>query len=91
MPEDFAEISNQSIRAPMRDIVAIGNVLKNELPFDYLKPSWHIEGGTDNCALDSAALAHQPNARFAPILRPNKFGGGAPQSRSWVFANGLFV
>ena len=51
MPEEFSEISNQSIRALVRNIVAIGNVLKKELPFDYLTPSWHIEDGTDNCTV----------------------------------------
>ena len=43
MSEEFSEISNQSIRALIQCIVAIGNALKNELPFDYLTPSWHIE------------------------------------------------
>jgi hypothetical protein len=38
MPEEFSEFSNQSIRALVQDIVAIGNVLKKELPFDYLTP-----------------------------------------------------
>ena len=51
MREQFSEISNQSIRALIQYIVAIGNVLKNELPFDYLTPSWHIEDGTDNCTV----------------------------------------
>jgi hypothetical protein len=36
MPEDFSETSKQSIRALIQQIVAIGNVLKKELPFDYL-------------------------------------------------------
>jgi hypothetical protein len=48
MPEDFSEISNQSIWALVQYIVAIVDVLKNELPFDYLTPSWHIEDGTDD-------------------------------------------
>ena len=51
MSEEFSEISNQSIRALIQCIVAIGNVLKKELPFDYLTPSWHIEDGTDNCTV----------------------------------------
>ena len=51
MPEEFSEFSNQSIPALVQDIVAIGSVLKKELPFDYLAPSWHIEDGTDNCTV----------------------------------------
>ena len=47
MPEDFSEISNQSIWALVQNIVAIGDVLKKELPFDSLTPSWHVEDGTD--------------------------------------------
>ena len=48
MSEDFSEISNKSIWVLLNHIVAIVDVLKNELPFDYLTPSWHIEDGTDN-------------------------------------------
>ena len=48
MPEEFSEISNESIRSLIQHIIAIGNVLKKELPFDYLTPSWHFEDGTDN-------------------------------------------
>jgi hypothetical protein len=44
MPEEFSEISHQSIRALVRDIITIGNVLKKELPFDYLTPSWAHRG-----------------------------------------------
>jgi hypothetical protein len=48
MSEDFSETSNKSIWVLLNHIVAIVDVLKNELPFDYLTPSWHIEDGTDN-------------------------------------------
>jgi hypothetical protein len=48
MAEDFSEISNKSIWVLLNHIVATVDVLKNELPFDYLTPSWHIEDGTDN-------------------------------------------
>src|ERR1700740_928951 len=51
MPEEFSEISNQSIWALAKHIAAIADVLKKELPFDYLTPSWHIEDGTDNCTV----------------------------------------
>jgi hypothetical protein len=47
MPEDFSELSNQSIWTLVQNIVAIGDVLKKELPFDSLTPSWHVEDGTD--------------------------------------------
>jgi hypothetical protein len=48
MSEEFSEISNQSIWALVKYIVAIGDVLKKELPFDSLTPSWHAEDGTDD-------------------------------------------
>jgi hypothetical protein len=48
MPEDFSEISNKSIWVLLKHLTAIVDVLKNELPFDYLTPSWHIEDATDN-------------------------------------------
>lgn len=47
MAEDFSEISNKSIWVLLNHIVATVDVLKNELPFDYLTPNWHIEDGTD--------------------------------------------
>ncbi|MFY9527526.1 MAG: hypothetical protein WAR24_01320, partial [Candidatus Acidiferrales bacterium] len=46
--EDFSEISNKSIWVLLKHLTAIVDVLKNELPFDYLTPSWHIEDATDN-------------------------------------------
>ena len=46
MREEFSEISNQSIWALVQNIVAIANVLKKELPFDSLTPSWHVEDAT---------------------------------------------
>ena len=55
MPEEFSENSNQSIRALIQYIVAIGSALKKELPFDYLTPSWHIGDGTDNCIVGISA------------------------------------
>ena len=40
----------------IRDIVAIGDVLKRGTPpFDYLTPSWHIEDGTDDCSVGISA------------------------------------
>ena len=49
--KNFSEINHQSIRALVQHVVAIGNALKKELPFDYLSPSWHIEDGTNNCTV----------------------------------------
>ena len=46
-PEEFRDVSNQSIWALVKQIVAIADVLKKELPFDSLTPSWHVEDGTD--------------------------------------------
>lgn len=51
MSEEFSGMSNESIRALIQYIIAIGNVLKNELSFDYLAPSWHIEDANDNCTV----------------------------------------
>jgi hypothetical protein len=48
MPEEFSKISRKSIWALVQDIAEIGNVLRKELPYDYLTPSWNIEDGTDN-------------------------------------------
>ena len=48
MPEEFSEVSNQSIWMLLERLIAIVEVLKKELPFDYLTPQWHIEEGTDN-------------------------------------------
>jgi hypothetical protein len=48
MPEEFSEISNQSIWTLVENIVAIANVPKKELPFDSLTPSWHAEDGADD-------------------------------------------
>lgn len=48
MSEEFSEISSQSIRALVKHLVEIGEVLNKELPFDYLTPSCHVENGTDN-------------------------------------------
>ncbi len=47
MPEEFAEISNASKHALVKQIVAIADVLKKELLFDSLSPSWHLEDGID--------------------------------------------
>jgi hypothetical protein len=47
-PEDFSEVSNESIWALLKHFMAVVEVLKEELPFDYLTPQWHIEDGTDN-------------------------------------------
>lgn len=46
-PEEFRERSNESISGLVKQIVAIADVLKKELPFDSLAPSWHVEDGTD--------------------------------------------
>lgn len=48
MSEDFSEVSNESIWALLKHFMAVVEVLKAELPFDYLTPQWHIEDGTDN-------------------------------------------
>ena len=48
MTEDFSETSTKSIWVLLNHIVAIVDVLKKELPFDYLAPNWHIEDGTDS-------------------------------------------
>lgn len=66
MPEEFSEISKQSIWALVQHFVAIGNVLKNELPYDYLTPSWHIEDGTDNFTIGICARAGE-NHHFLTI------------------------
>jgi hypothetical protein len=42
-PEEFRDVSNQSIWVLVKHIVAIADVLKKELPFDSLTPSWHVE------------------------------------------------
>jgi len=55
MPEEFLEISNKSIWALVQHFVAIGDVLKNELPFDYLTPSWHIEDGSEDFTVGISA------------------------------------
>jgi hypothetical protein len=55
MPEEFSEVSKKSIWALVQDIATIGEVLKKELPFDYLTPSWHAEGGTDNFTIGICA------------------------------------
>jgi hypothetical protein len=48
MSEEFSQVSNQSIWMLLERLIAIVEVLKKELPFDYLTPQWHIEEGTDN-------------------------------------------
>lgn len=48
MPQEFSEISNQSIWALAKHIAAIADVLKKELPFDALTASCHVEDGTDD-------------------------------------------
>jgi hypothetical protein len=73
MSEHFSEISNESIRALIQHIVAIGNILKKELPFDYLTPSWHIEDGTDEC---SVGWDFREMGREAPLARSGSVGQG---------------
>jgi hypothetical protein len=48
MSEEFSEVSNKSIRTLLEHLIAIAEVLKKELPFDYLTPQWHVEDGTDD-------------------------------------------
>ena len=48
MSDEFSEVSNKSIWALLEHLIAIVEVLKKELPFDYLTPQWHIEDGTEN-------------------------------------------
>jgi hypothetical protein len=55
MPEEFSEISNKSIWALVQHFVAIGNVLKQELPFDYLTPTWHVEDGSEDFTVGISA------------------------------------
>jgi len=50
-PEEFRDVSNQSIWALVKHITAIADVLKNELPFDSLTPSWHAQDGTDGVTI----------------------------------------
>jgi hypothetical protein len=46
MTGEFRETSNQSIWALAKHITVIADVLKQELPFDTLTPSCHVEDGT---------------------------------------------
>jgi hypothetical protein len=48
MSEEFRETSTQSIWALAKHIAAIADVLKQELPFDSLTASCHVEDGTDD-------------------------------------------
>jgi len=52
MPEEFSEISNKSLWVLLNHIVAIGNVLKQELP---LTPTWHIEDGSEDFTVGISA------------------------------------
>lgn len=55
MAKEFSEISNDSIWRLIKNIAAIGDVLKNELPFDYLAPNWHMEDGTEDFTIGISA------------------------------------
>jgi hypothetical protein len=48
MAEKFSDISRKSVWALIQDIAAIGDVLKKELPYDSVTPSWHNDDGTDD-------------------------------------------
>ncbi len=48
MSEEFSEGSSKSIWMLLGHLTAIVEVLKKELPFDYLTPQWHVEDGTEN-------------------------------------------
>ena len=48
MSEEFSDVSNKSIWTLLEHLNTIVQVLKKELPFDYLTPQWHIEDGTEN-------------------------------------------
>jgi hypothetical protein len=39
----------------LRNFIAIVDVLKSELPVDYMTPSWHIADGTDNFTVGISA------------------------------------
>jgi hypothetical protein len=55
MPKEFSEISRKSIWALVQDIAEIGDILRKELPYDYLTPSWNVEDGTDNFTIGICA------------------------------------
>jgi hypothetical protein len=42
-------MSQKSVWALLKHFIGIVDVLKKELPFDYLTPSWHMEDGAENC------------------------------------------
>jgi len=53
--EKFSEISRKSVWALIQDTAAIGNVLKKELPYDSVTPSWHNDDGTDDFTIGICA------------------------------------
>ena len=59
MEEDFSDVSNKSLWALTKNFADIVEVLKQELPFDYLTAEWHIEDGTDNMMIGVSGRWHE--------------------------------
>ena len=66
MPQEFSEISNQSIWALANHIAAIADVLKKELPFDTLTASCHVEDGTDDFTI--GILARSGDSHYSIMI-----------------------
>ena len=63
---EFSEISNQSIWALIKHITVIADVLKQELPFESLTPSWHVEDGTDDFTI--GILARSGDSHYSIMI-----------------------